>query len=81
MKKELTIYTIEDCHACGSLKSKLDALSLPYREVKVNPEDGQLLHELKNRWGTLTFPQVYAGSLLLNTTEKIQAYISLIKNI
>lgn len=78
MKKQLTVYTTENCHSCEAIKSYLTKLSLPYTEVKAQTLSNEQLDELVERTGAKKFPMVFAGSLSLNNKDKIDAYAKLI---
>lgn len=79
MKKILTVYTIDNCHSCDHVKNYLRSHDLEFNEVRVNEEDEALREELVQRSGRRGFPQVFAGALALDTKQKIESYVKLVK--
>lgn len=52
---------------------------MEFNEVRVNEEDEALREELVQRSGRRGFPQVFAGALALDTKQKIESYVKLVK--
>jgi glutaredoxin 3 len=67
--RKVTIYDTELCTTCWSVQSLLDKREIPYEHVIV-PEDSDAHHELSQRTGMETLPQVFVGAILLGGYEE-----------
>ena len=62
--RPVTVYTSETCTLCHSVENLLNVREIPYEKVVLH-EDSEEHHQLTERSGLETLPQVFIGSLLV----------------
>jgi glutaredoxin 3 len=67
--RKVTIYDTELCTTCWSVQSLLERRDIPYEHIVV-VEGSEEHHELSERTGMTTLPQVFVGSVLLGGYEE-----------
>ena len=70
--KSIKIYTKDYCPYCDAAKRLLDDLGAKYEEIDIT-KTPELIHELAEKSGMMTVPQIFAGEKCLGGFDNINA--------
>ena len=70
------VYSIVGCPHCKAAKHTLKERDIPYIEVSVDKYQSAVRHEVKERTGKSTVPQIFFNERFIGGNEELQALVS-----